>query len=44
MERRFTFPNCTVIVRLPQNQYTVRKATEKFFREIERSRNEKEKK
>ena len=43
MEREFTFPNCTVFVHLPQNQDTVRNATKEFFREIERSRNEKEK-
>ena len=38
MERRFTFPNCTVVVHLPKNQDTVRKATEKFIREVERKK------
>ena len=42
MERRFTFPNCTVVVHLPKNQDTVRRATEKFIREVER-KNEKNK-
>lgn len=38
-ERRFTFDNCTVVVHLPENiQDTVRKATEKFIREVERSK------
>lgn len=40
MERRFTFSNCTVVVHLPQNQDAVRKATEKFLKEVERRRNE----
>lgn len=37
-ERRFTFENCTVVVHLPQNQDTVRKATEEFIRKVERER------
>ena len=39
-ERTFTFENCTVVVHLPGNiQDTVRKATEKFIREVERTKN-----
>lgn len=37
--RTFTSKNCTVVVHLPGNiQDTVRKATENFIREVERSR------
>lgn len=37
-ERRFTFENCTVVVHLPKSQDTVRKATERFIREVERNK------
>ena len=38
-ESTFTFENCTVRVHIPGNiQDTVRKATEKFIREVERSK------
>lgn len=40
MKKRFTFENCTVVVHLTNNQDTVRRATERFLREVE---NEKEK-
>ena len=40
--RRYTYQNCTVVVHLPKTQDTVRRATEKYLREVRK--NEKEKK
>lgn len=38
MEKKITYQNCTVVVHLPKKQDTVRKATERFFKEVERSK------
>ena len=38
MEKQYTYENCTVIVRLPKNQETVRQATERFLKDIERTK------
>ena len=38
MEKKFTYPNCTVVVHLPKNQDTVQNATLQFFKNIERSK------
>lgn len=38
MEKKFTYQDSTVAIRLSKNQELFRKATEKYLREIERSK------
>jgi hypothetical protein len=38
MKKEILFPNSKVIVHFPKNQDTVRKATEKFLKTIEREK------